>query len=195
MGSSVPWVVMTRAICDTMSCINIQRMLNRERKEKRRVLTGDSPDHPHAYTNFYFKMECKVPEEDPYSHTELVALPPLTSKSVESLPSIDPASAVECWLANLHQVEGHDNRNDQYDTPSEQYDTPYTTPPSQNLARTMMPNIFIRTTHSTPEPVYENIPNKALSKDKSQTTNNKVHTNSHHCMKSPCLADMHYACT
>ena len=184
-------------------------MLNIERKEKRRVLIRDSPDHPHAYTNFYFKMECKVPEEDLYSHTELVAVSPLTSQSVESLPSVDPASAVESWLANLHQGEGQEYRSEhyanpgeQYDTLGEHYDTPYTTPSTQGLARTMFPDIFIRTTPPAAEPVYQNIPTMLANNKKgnSPTSENKtspktIHTTHGHCMKSPCLADKHYACT
>ena len=180
-----------------------------ERKEKRNVLKGDSPDHPHAYTNFYFKMECKVPEEDLYSHTELVAVSPLTSQSVESLPSVDPAAAVESWLANLHQGEGqeyrseqYDNLGEQYDTPCEQYDTPYTTPSTQGLVRTMFPDIFIRTTPPAAEPVYQNIPtmlgnNKNVKSPtcESKTSPNTIHTTPGHCNKSPCLADKHYACT
>ena len=39
-----------------------------------------------------------------------------SNKLVESLPSIDPISAVKYWLDN-NQVEGHDNRNEQFDTP------------------------------------------------------------------------------
>ena len=39
-----------------------------------------------------------------------------SNKLVESLPSIDTASAVRYWLDN-NQVEGHDNRNEQFDTP------------------------------------------------------------------------------
>merc|ERR1712130_803684 len=174
-------------------------------------------------------MECKVNDDDPcyQSHTDLVPMAPksvpiclqsvpispksvpissqsvpispLTSQSVSSLPSINPVSAVESWLATLDQWECSDTSSVEYDTPDTstvEYDTPY----SETLTSTRIPGIFIRT---ITEPVYQNLTqsnksgSKAMTSESrrtSPTTPNVVNTPTN-CTKNTCIADKHYACT